>query len=808
MNDRASLKFPIGIKILLLIFFILIAALGTYFWIATHLILGDKKAAIFDYSQTQVTQLRQNVSSLLNGYDADLTQYFKSGVHKVVRSFVLAEVFNNPELLALFVTSQPQLLKAEIADTQNWHLPLLKRKDFQGQEESEELPPQPLEIDTLIQAFLAELEGDPESYEMFSGIKLVSLSPRVEQLVLGVAKYWRTAYGTLFGVIFFRGDEVLRSLTLQTNLKTSLVESDGRILIDRDLSLVFSRAQTDYQAQVEAMRDRRVDAQTLEVVNPKTREENLVSLVRLPGTSVYLSLETPLSLAYRPIRVLQMRSIYFVLAVLLASILMALFFSKTITGPIQALAEVAGKVKKGMYKVSLNLKSRDEIGELNQSFIEMTHELERRRIAIEHEIHNLKMIHESSREIALSRVTQELIPMVMQRLVDLISVDGILFVYRHSGGELLFDKVGDTPEDLAQQLERFPFEGDQTLVNFKEPDLIQKIPFLRSATAESLGRLGPAQDRIALLVAEGKCFGFVYVRKNTQEGGISVQDEYLLGAISTNVSITLRNIELVEETADKARLDNELKTAQLVQQTLLPQSVPAWDKVKLDGFYQPATECGGDWWGFFQLTDHLVVMIGDATGHGAGAALVTAAAKSAVSTISSYYEGKGSEFSTGKFMRMMNHALFETTRGQILMTFFCACIHLPTGKMSYTNAGHDFPWIYRSQKAGNEPPSKKFIDSLVMKGHHVGKQDNVDFEEQHTVLEKGDKLLMFTDGISELLNEQGEEYGSTRFLRSFVNNIHKPVAQIKEEIVQSAKTFAGKAAPADDLTMVLVEYTG
>ncbi len=208
------------------------------------------------------------------------------------------------------------------------------------------------------------------------------------------------------------------------------------------------------------------------------------------------------------------------------------------------------------------------------------------------------------------------------------------------------------------------------------------------------------------------------------------------------------------------------------------------------------------------LAWNLVVMIGDATGHGAGAALVTAAARSAVSTISYSYKGRESEFSTAEFLKLMNHALYETTRGQILMTFFCACIDLQTGKMRYSNAGHDFPWIYRRSKAKGQTPSKKFVESLVMKGHHIGKQDELSFDEQEVVLYKGDKLLMFSDGIPELLNLEGDEYGSSRFLRSFVQNIDQPVGQLKDTLVKSALAFAGEAKLEDDLTLVLVEYTG
>jgi serine phosphatase RsbU (regulator of sigma subunit)/HAMP domain-containing protein len=792
------LTFPIGLKILLLMFFVLIAALGSYFWIATDLILGDKQASIFDFSQTQVTHLSSEVVRILDSYEKNLINSFKSRVHPVAHDFVQDDILRQKDMIGLFFSDRGSGFEADIKDLKLW--------DIKAEDESNQ---RGITAQALSKNFSDYVANHKKELTQIQTLHIINLSPSFNEMIYGLAKFWRTTQGSLFGAIFFRGQALYEAVIQSSEYSTSLVGLSGLTYLHKNKDSIYQQSPSPFFKHIEYMKNEKIDAQTIQLQGHQVKGESLVSLMTIPRTQILLTHEIPLEMAYLPIKKLRDRSLYFVIIALLFGILMALIFSKTITAPIQALAEVAVKVKEGVYKISLRKsKSSDEIGVLNQSFIEMTDELERRRIAIEKEIFNLKMVHESSKEISLERVSKNLIPMVMQRSVELLPLDGITVVYMHREGQLVSDHMGEMPLELQTVFTREAYSEKQTLFDPSDEKAVEALPFVSNFLKEEGGfSFEPHQDRLALLVADEIVMGYILIRKNHKEGYLSPQEEYVLGAIATSVSVTLRNIELVEETADKARLANELKTAQLVQQTLLPKKDPDFERVKLTGFYQSATECGGDWWGYFKLDDTLVVMIADATGHGTAAALVTAAARSAVATISYQLKGRENEFSPAEFLKTMNHALFETTQGSIYMTFFCAAVHMPTGKLRFSNAGHDFPWIYHGSKAKGAAPSKKFIESLVMRGHHIGKQATATYEEKETQLNVGDKLLLFTDGIPELVNQEGEEYGSKRFLNNFVKNAHLSVVELKDQLIGEATAFANEAALEDDLTMVVLEYS-
>ncbi len=126
---------------------------------------------------------------------------------------------------------------------------------------------------------------------------------------------------------------------------------------------------------------------------------------------------------------------------------------------------------------------------------------------------------------------------------------------------------------------------------------------------------------------------------------------------------------LMSATAEKARMQNELNTVKTVQETL-PPSVTQFGLLRIVGHFEPAAECGGDWWNYSRSGNKIYIWIGDATGHGAPAALITSAACSGGGD---YWN---SDMNPGKALTILNHAIHKTAKGQINMTFFIACIDL------------------------------------------------------------------------------------------------------------------------------------
>ena len=149
---------------------------------------------------------------------------------------------------------------------------------------------------------------------------------------------------------------------------------------------------------------------------------------------------------------------------------------------------------------------------------------------------------------------------------------------------------------------------------------------------------------------------------------------------------------LLRETAEKVRMEGELKTASLIQSTFFPNPSMDCGRVQLRGYYHPASECSGDWWNFVQIGSKIFIIVCDATGHGVPAALLTSAARSAFSIAVEL-----PDVDAGKCLEFLNRAIFDTTQGKMQMTAFVAMLDSETGDISFANAGHEPPFLYRKK---------------------------------------------------------------------------------------------------------------
>ena len=213
--------------------------------------------------------------------------------------------------------------------------------------------------------------------------------------------------------------------------------------------------------------------------------------------------------------------------------------------------------------------------------------------------------------------------------------------------------------------------------------VIISILFARKLTS-NIQKLKQAADRIG----QGDLDVTLDIRANDEIQSVSDSFQNMVNRVK----------ELIQQSAQKVRMEEELKTAQLVQSTLLTSPEINSDSVKLVSHYVAASECGGDFWDAYIRGSKLTLAIGDATGHGAGAAIVTAVAKSAFSTLNSVYPVS---LLPEQFLYMLNKAIYRSTRGKLLLTMCILQIDLITGEVLVGNAGHESPlFLPRVEKTG------------------------------------------------------------------------------------------------------------
>ncbi|HVV83900.1 MAG TPA: SpoIIE family protein phosphatase, partial [Kofleriaceae bacterium] len=270
-----------------------------------------------------------------------------------------------------------------------------------------------------------------------------------------------------------------------------------------------------------------------------------------------------------------------------------------------------------------------------------------------------------------------------------------------------------------------------------------------------------------------------------------------IGVLGENFNYMADQIAvLLTQAADKATLEKELEVARAIQETLVPSHEPI-DKgnLKLAGYFQPASTCGGDWWTWHDLTEgRLLVVIGDVTGHGVPSAMITAAAKAACDV--ARREAKD-DVDPAKLLEIMNSAIYQSAKRKFVMTCFASVIDTAKRTITYANAGHNFPYLYRATEGGGE------FGSLMIRGNRLGDLADSTYELKTTELQAGDLLVWYTDGIVECESETGEEYGEKRFRASVRRAAALDAAEIRDAVVSDAAAYFGDAVRKDDITLVL-----
>jgi len=279
----------------------------------------------------------------------------------------------------------------------------------------------------------------------------------------------------------------------------------------------------------------------------------------------------------------------------------------------------------------------------------------------------------------------------------------------------------------------------------------------------------------------------------------------LLGAAVNHMGDQLER--LMVERVEKARLQGELQTAKIVQESFFPKERITSRDLEICAFFQPASECGGDWWGHYQLADHIhILCIADATGHGVPAALVTGMIFASASIVARRIS-IDEELATvpGQILSEFNRMLCDSGAGMHTTTFFVVLFDLRTGEMHYANAGHNLPLLIQSDSPGQPRTAKERRRELISSGDPLGMHGDTTFATQTAHLRAGDRLVFYTDGLIECRNAAHKQWGKRLFFRAADACESLPLSEFKSTLVAAAFQHFGEQPLDDDVTVVLVE---
>jgi hypothetical protein len=277
-----------------------------------------------------------------------------------------------------------------------------------------------------------------------------------------------------------------------------------------------------------------------------------------------------------------------------------------------------------------------------------------------------------------------------------------------------------------------------------------------------------------------------------QPPGSTESNEVIADVRSLLTGLGDRLVHLLYDTAEKASLKEQIEIARTVQQMLVPGD-EAIDRrfLRLAGHFEPAAECGGDWWTFHDLPGgRLLTVIGDVTGHGISSAIITGAAKAACDVTRTY---GGAELTPERLLEVMNCSIYELGKQRLLMTC-TACIFDPAERsLTLANAGHPFPYLARDGS----------VRQLASPGSPLGSASSVEYQPTTIPLQPGDALLWFTDGVTECENDAREQFTERRLRSLFQGVAGSTPEHARDAIVGALTAFRGSHRLGDDITLVV-----
>jgi sigma-B regulation protein RsbU (phosphoserine phosphatase) len=266
-------------------------------------------------------------------------------------------------------------------------------------------------------------------------------------------------------------------------------------------------------------------------------------------------------------------------------------------------------------------------------------------------------------------------------------------------------------------------------------------------------------------------------------------DARLLTIIATQSAQVIENARLYEEEQVLHRMQDEVGIAAEIQHQLLPESPPHIPGYDLAGVSIPAEDVGGDYFDFIPMDrDRLAVCLGDICGKGLPAAMLMANLQATI---------RGHTLLNPRSKDCLQHSnrlLYHCTAVERFATLFHGVLDFRRHVLTYSNAGHVWPLLFASGRRLR----------LDKGGTALGFFEDVSFEEEEVALNPGDVLVVFSDGITESLNRDDEEYGEERLTALVQDNLAQSAADLIESITAAARQHAGGRSQSDDMTLLVI----
>jgi phosphoserine phosphatase RsbU/P len=418
-------------------------------------------------------------------------------------------------------------------------------------------------------------------------------------------------------------------------------------------------------------------------------------------------------------------------------------------------------------------------------------------VVLAHERDDLRKLLEITKRLNQVHDLRRLLETIIDAAIELMAAErGFLILFKEGEPKTEIARnrhhatISDAEQVVSKQVCRQVFDtGQPVLTTNAQAD--DRFGRYKSVVGLNLRSIMCVPFRI-----RGEVYGTVYLDAE-HVGAFSERDVELLGAFSDQAALAINNAQLLKADRQRERMDQELRIANQIQRKLLPRKIPQLPGIEIHGSMHPAKEVGGDYYDVVPSPDgkSLFLCMGDVSGKGVPAGLVMASCRSALRTLAERVR------STKEIVLSLNRLLCDDLDQEMFISFVLFRYDVQTGVMEYTGAGHEHIIIWRN--------ATRSVDVLKTGGMALGITTRMEegVHEKTLTLGINDAMVLYTDGVTEAVNEKNEQYTLERLVDAVKKGGHLPPKHALQAILGEVLRWQGRAPARDDATLLVVRRT-
>jgi serine phosphatase RsbU (regulator of sigma subunit)/HAMP domain-containing protein len=498
-------------------------------------------------------------------------------------------------------------------------------------------------------------------------------------------------------------------------------------------------------------------------------------------------------------------TVYQVMMVTVAAIILgmivALILGNYILKPLNELARGARILSEGNFDHEIPIITYDEMGLLAYIFNSMRNNLRLHMRDKEDRIRQLSALHSLGKVTASFYDLNSLLKAIVSTAAEVMSSSKCsITVINDETKELeirtalgLDKDDTENPEAIIEHT--IPKGGGQIneyVIKKGEPLLVTDIKndnrFKNMSTSEEYKT---SSFVVVPLKVNDDIIGTLSLTERKDKTRYTRDDLKLLTVLASQVAMAIENAKLHERTLEQNRITRELEISNHIQMNMLPTVFPTVENIDIAASSTPAKKVGGDYYDIIKLSDSLTALaIGDVSGKGMPAALLMVEIRTIIQARAQ------DTIDSREVIKKVNQIITLDAEPGMYATLFYGIYDSEKGRLLYTNAGHNYPLLFKKNSQGYE--------SLETTGMFVGMFDNPPYREAEVELTTGDLIVFYTDGVTEAQNTGGEMYGLKRLCKVIEKNRDKNSAEVKQAILDSVDTFTKDTEQGDDLTLMVI----